>query len=85
MSICAQTISHGCERIGYCIVDDNTEIKTPYAPENDVLFYTGIEGSSATVKPGEMTVLFPGDAHRSCIRPGENAGRVRKAVVKVML
>ncbi len=80
-----QLVIEGCERIGYCIVDENTEIETPYTPESDALFYTGIEGSSATVNPGEMMVLFPEDAHRPCIQPSENATPVRKAVVKVLL
>lgn len=80
-----QLMIEGRERIGYCIVDESAEMETPYIPENDVMFYTGIEGGSAILNPGEMMVLFPEDAHRPCIWPAENAAPVRKAVVKVLL
>lgn len=80
-----QLVLEGCERIGYCIVDESTDIEMPYVSENDTLFYTGIDGSSAIVNPGEMMVLFPGDAHRPCVQPAEKADPVRKAVVKVLL
>lgn len=80
-----QLVLEGCERIGYCVVDEDAEIETPYAPETDTLFYTGVDGGSAVVKSGEMMVLFPEDAHRPCIQPAEIAAAVRKAVVKVLL
>lgn len=80
-----QLVLDGCECIGYCIADEKTEIETPYDTESDTLFYTGIEGNSAIVTPGEMMVLFPEDAHRPCIQPSDNTAKVRKAVVKVLL
>lgn len=79
-----QAVIEGYECIGYASVED-APIETPYAPENDLLFYKEMEGNGAIVRAGEMMVLFPSDAHRPCMQPAEGVTAVKKAVVKVKL
>lgn len=56
-------------------------IKTPYSVEKDIVFYEDSARQFVSVKPGEMILFGPGDAHATDI----GIGKIRKAVVKVKL
>lgn len=53
-----------------------------YSKGGDIAFYSGDEHMRVTLSAGEFLILFPGDAHKPCIRSG---GKVKKAVVKLAL
>lgn len=61
------------------------EIKTPYDPEKDVVFFRPPDGFAARVvnSPGRFTVLFPQDAHMPQLMTGRFPESVKKVVVKV--
>lgn len=79
-----QIVIDGHERMGFCAAE-GLNIKTPYEPESDVLFYEEAQGNDCTLKAGEMMIFFPQDAHRPCMQADEGPACVRKAVVKVRL
>lgn len=61
------------------------EVETPYDEAADITFYAEPPfASSLLMRPGDLAVFFPGDAHKpGCMAGGRHA--VRKVVVKVRI
>ena len=61
------------------------EVETPYDEVADITFYAEPPfASSVLMRPGDLAVFFPGDAHKpGCMAGGRHA--VRKVVVKVRI
>ena len=53
------------------------------AERNFMLHADHAEASRLLVGPGEAAIFFPVDVHMPSLRVGEQAGRVRKTVVKI--
>jgi len=79
-----QYLISGCEEIRVFPTTGLT-VKTPYDRANDVEFY--VPGASAPARlhldPGTFAVFFPQDAHQTQISPADEAGLVRKVVIKI--
>lgn len=67
----------GSEEMGYSPLCDMPEAEMN--KEKDIAFYPGLAESYFTVKPGEMVIFFPQDAHA----PAISQSGVRKAIFKV--
>lgn len=62
------------------------QVRTAYRAENDVEFYFPDPLASycrMTLEPGRFAVFLPQDAHRTQLRIGGFADRVKKIVVKI--
>ncbi|MCM1033648.1 MAG: YhcH/YjgK/YiaL family protein [Odoribacter sp.] len=69
----------GVETIGWNPLSDITLIQSKYNEETDVAFYGDIAQCMIEVKPGQMAVFFPEDAHA----PNIGIGTHRKLCVKI--
>lgn len=61
---------------------DRAELRKPldaFDVQKDIQFFDDVPQTYYTLRPGQFTMLFPGDAHAPMV--GE--GRVRKIIVKV--
>ena len=58
---------------------DCQAVKVPYSVEKDIVYYADAPQHYIRVRPGEMIVFTPADAHATDI--GE--GKVKKAVLKI--
>ena len=60
-------------------------VETPYDQANDITFYAEPPfASSLLMRPGDLAVFHPGDAHKpGCMAGGRH--RVKKVVVKVRI
>ncbi|MEY8339010.1 YhcH/YjgK/YiaL family protein [Lachnospiraceae bacterium 62-35] len=79
-----QYLLEGEETIGYCSVD---EIKpcTEYDEKTDKILYANEgHGFMTHMKSGDFLILFPDDAHATCLNPGKSSIN-NKAVIKVAL
>ena len=73
----------GKEMIGSANAADLRQIK-PYAPENDAELYAGPRKYRRLIlKPGEVAVFFPGQAHMHGCYP-DRSEEIKKVVVKVL-
>ena len=80
-----QYLHRGHEIMGVAIETGNNAVVQEYDETRDILFYQQAENESFfTLQPGQFTVFFPEDIHRSTITEGEPAA-IRKIVVKVAL
>lgn len=80
-----QYLHRGHEIMGVAIETGNNPVAQEYDETRDILFYQQAENESFfTLQPGQFTVFFPEDIHRSTITEGEPAA-IRKIVVKVAL
>lgn len=77
-----QAVLEGEERIDWVPLGSLREESEEYSKGGDIAFYSGGEHMRVTLSAGEFLILFPGDAHKPCIRSG---GKVKKAVVKLAL
>lgn len=71
------------ERIGvaHCF---GTEPLAEEKPEKDAYFLASVEDENVFLtSPGDFCVLFPWDAHRPGLNPGEEPATFRKCVVKI--
>lgn len=61
------------------------EIKTPYDPESDAVFFNppGPPRAFIVNRPGCFTVLLPQDAHMPQLHPGPDCVQVKKVVFKL--
>jgi biofilm protein TabA len=75
----------GAERFGYTPLTDQ-EASTPYAPENDIAFYTipGEDLNFITLRPGQFIIFFPSDIHQPEVFT-HHPDLVKKVVLKVAL
>lgn len=79
-----QLVFSGTERILVAPTPE-MEIETPYAEENDIVFFTDARvSSSILMRTGDLAVFHPRDAHKpGCMAGGRDP--VRKIVVKVRI
>ena len=79
-----QYVATGHERILHAPAAALT-VETPYDEAADITFYAEPPfASSLLMRPGDLAVFFPGDAHKpGCMAGGRHA--VRKVVVKVRI
>ena len=79
-----QYVAAGHERILHTPADA-LAIETPYDAATDVAFYAEPPfASSLLMRPGDLAVFHPGDAHKpGCMAGGRHT--VRKVVVKVRI
>lgn len=79
-----QYVADGHERILHTPADALT-VETPYDDATDVAFYAEPPfASSLLMRPGDLAVFHPGDAHKpGCMAGGRHT--VRKVVVKVRI
>ncbi len=77
-----QYIIAGKEIIGLTDIKNMTVIES-YNAEKDIEFGTAPEFTGLKAVPGIFFLFFPDDAHRPCMRDGNNEEMVRKVVVKV--
>ena len=53
-------------------------------PAKDIMFFETVEGENfLTTAPGNFLVLFPWDAHRPGLHPGDGPVSFRKIVMKI--
>ena len=79
-----QYVAAGAERILHAPAEGLT-VETPYDAVKDIAFYAEPKASSSLLmRPGDLAVFHPADAHKpGCMAGGRDA--VRKVVVKVRL
>jgi YhcH/YjgK/YiaL family protein len=58
------------------------EVLTPYDATKDIEFITVSQIVNIKATPSNFFIFFPGDAHRTGLKVGENS-KVRKIVIKV--
>ena len=76
-----QVCLEGEERMGWRNRAKCVNVATPYQIDRDIVFYNDKPSMYITLKPGQLAVFFPSDAHAPLI--GE--GMIRKVVFKVLL
>lgn len=76
-----QVCLEGEERLGWRNRAECRDVAIPYAADRDIVFYRDAPSMYVTLKPGQLAVFFPNDAHAPLI--GE--GMIRKVVFKVKL
>ena len=75
-----QIVLSGDETIGWTALQDLPK-GTPFDSEKDYALVKAPVSAWFPVKPGFFAVFFPQDAHAPCC----GAGKIRKAVVKVLI
>lgn len=63
---------------------DKIEIRDPYDPENDIVFYNSDGGDYYNATPDNFFIFFPEDVHRPSITTGDSV-LVKKIVVKIKI
>lgn len=76
-----QVCLEGEERMGWRNRAECRDVAIPYAADRDIVFYNDKPSMYITLKPNQVAVFFPNDAHAPLI--GE--GMIRKVVFKVLL
>lgn len=69
----------GVETIGWAPVNGLSYLRQPYDEEKDIEFYGDSAHSLLHVRPGEIAIFFPEDAHA----PNIGLGNHRKLCVKI--
>jgi len=78
-----QYLVSGEEKIGIAALENTKEI-TPYDNLKYISFLTAEQNNYRIASPERFFVFFPEDAHRPCVKTGENT-KVRKVVVKIRI
>ncbi len=78
-----QYIVSGEEKIGVTKLK-NTKITESYNKSKDIAFLTAPDNNYRLANPKTFFIFFPDDAHRPCVKTGENS-TVRKVVIKVRI
>lgn len=76
-----QVCLEGEERLGWRNRAECLDVAIPYAADRDIVFYRDAPSMYVTLKPGQLAVFFPNDAHAPLISNGE----IRKVVFKVAI
>lgn len=77
-----QYLLEGEEKIGYAPIDLLTPC-TDYSQESDKILYNNDgKGFTTHLRAGDFLILFPGDAHATCLHPDKPC-ICNKAVIKV--
>ena len=71
----------GSETIGWAPVCDLKHVREPYDEDKDIAFYGDSAQSLLHLKPGQMAVMFPDDAHA----PNIGLGNHRKLCIKIQV
>lgn len=71
----------GSETIGWSPLDCISKIKVPYQEDKDFAFYLDIPQCYVTLKPGDIFIAYPEDAHGPIIGEGE----IHKLIAKIKL
>lgn len=59
-------------------------VREPYNPDRDLVLFGDATGASVLrISAGLAAIFFPADVHMPTLRPGPDAGLVRKTVVKI--
>lgn len=69
----------GPETIGWAPVSELKHVRVPYDCEKDIAFFGDSAQALVHVKPGQMAVMFPEDAHA----PNIGLGNHRKLCIKI--
>lgn len=77
-----QVVLAGTDTMGWSPLAACGEPSVPYDPAKDIVFFGGAPQQRIAVRPGQVAVFFPEDAHAPLLGDG---GPVRKLVVKVRL
>ena len=77
-----QSIVFGNELIGLTGLNNMTTTE-PFDESKDIEFGTATTGTVLRAAPGRFFLFFPNDAHRPCMKDGNDDTKVRKIVVKV--
>lgn len=81
-----QYICAGQEMIGSAPLKAAGEITENLLAERDVVYYREVlQETEITLAAGMFAIYFPWDVHRPNCNAGDQAGRVRKVVVKVAI
>jgi YhcH/YjgK/YiaL family protein len=78
-----QYIISGVEKIGIVALY-KTNVTVAYNEERDICFLESEHQSLLSASPDRYFIFFPHDAHRPCLKAGENA-LVKKVVIKVRI
>ncbi|EDS77756.1 YhcH/YjgK/YiaL family protein [Clostridium massiliodielmoense] len=76
-----QYILGGCEKMGYCPIENLTPLK-PYNPDTDFISLTGASDNFFNVSEGNFAIFFPQDGHMPGLAINEIAP-IKKLVFKV--
>jgi biofilm protein TabA len=76
-----QYVVAGTEYIEWAALS-SANLKTPYNPEKDIVFYESGASQTRVAKPGTFFIIFPDELHRSGIKVGESVP-IKKIVIKV--
>lgn len=76
-----QVCLEGEERMGWRNRAECANVAIPYQIDRDIVFYNDKPSMYITLKPNQVAVFFPNDAHAPLISNGE----IRKVVFKVLL
>ena len=81
-----QYLLEGEEVIGYCPIDA-LAVRVPYDEKADKILYHNedMKGFKPHLHPGDFLVLFPDDAHATCLHPDGKQFTCNKAVIKVAI
>lgn len=71
----------GIEAIGWAHIKDVKNIIQPYDDKQDIEFYGDNSQCIIPIKPGQVAILFPEDAHAPCIGIGNH----RKYCIKIAI
>ncbi|MBQ9470022.1 MAG: YhcH/YjgK/YiaL family protein [Bacteroidales bacterium] len=71
----------GVEQIGWRDRSTCREVASPYTAEGDIVFFGDAPSMYITLKPGQLAVFFPCDAHAPLI----GDGWIEKVVFKVKI
>jgi len=77
-----QYVITGAENMGIAPVSLKQEILVPYDETNDIEFLTVAKENIIKATADNFVIFFPSDAHKPCLKVGENS-QVRKIVLKV--
>lgn len=75
-----QVVLEGTDTMGWAPLQACREVSVPYDPGKDILFFRNAPEQFLPVRPGQLVVFFPEDAHAPLLGDGQT---VRKLVVKV--
>jgi YhcH/YjgK/YiaL family protein len=78
-----QYVTQGVERVGYAPLRDGLTVRQAYDSQKDLVVYDAV-GEFFTLRPGDFAIFAPHDVHAPglALDPPEDAGEVRKVVVK---
>ena len=76
-----QVVLTGTETMGWTPLALCSRVNKPYAEPSDIEFYDDDASAWIPVRPGQMAIFFPQDAHAPLV----GDGRVRKLIFKVLV